>query len=390
MNVVRALASATTDGETSPCLSNADSLQTLLVATRGPRAGPDFVGVFQKLIDGLPEQIALLDSDWQILAINKAWEKTAALYGYQELKAGTNYFAFLRDMAAIGHNAAKLVVEGILDMAQGGADSFNLSYPGSDQWEGHTFHLRLNQIEIASRKYFTVTRYDVTELMQLRRLRESYSNSVIEGQAEERRKIAREIHDSTAQLLAGMGLTLAQLKRTRRSNRTMEIVLEMEQLLAEAQREIRSISYLTHPPHLSELGLADSLQKLVEGYGRRTGLRIRLHVVPEDRIAWHVAEAAIYRLVQEALSNIHRHAGASEVQVGIYVRRTMVHAVIADNGVGIAANAPLGVGIPGMRSRFRELGGRIGIRSAKPGTVVTASVPREPSLRSTGDLTVCD
>jgi len=360
----------------------------LLVPTEGPHEDPDFVGVFQKLIDGLPEQIALLDSEWRILAINKAWAKTAALYGYSALKPGTSYYGFLRDMAAIGHNAAKLVVEGILEMAQGGEDSFNLSYPGRDQWEGHTFHLRLNQIEIANRTFFTVTRYDVTELMQLRRLREGYSYSVIEGQAEERRKIAREIHDSTAQLLAGMGLTLAHLKRSRRSNRTMEIVLEMEQLLAEAQREIRSISYLTHPPRLSELGLAEALCKLVDGYARRTGLQIHLEVVPESRIAWHVVEAAIYRLMQEALSNIHRHARATDVRIGIYVRRTMVHAVIADNGIGIAANAPLGVGIPGMQSRFRELGGRLGIRAAYPGTIVTASVPREPSIRSSAGKTI--
>ena len=387
MNVIRDLVSAT-PGEVAPlCPTEAGTFQTLEVPTQGP-SEPDFVDVFQKLIDGLPEQIALLDAEWQILAINKAWVKTAAVYGYSALKPGTSYFGFLRDMAAVGHNAARLVVDGILEMAQGGEDSFNLSYQGSDQWEGHTFHLRLNQIEISDRKFFTVTRYDVTELMQLRRLREGYSFSVIEGQAEERRKIAREIHDSTAQLLAGVGLTLAQLKRTRRSNRTMEIVLEMEQLLAEAQREIRSISYLTHPPHLGELGLAEALRKLIDGYARRTGLKIQLDMVPEQGIAWQVVEAAIYRLVQEALSNIHRHARATEVQVGIYVRRTTVHAVIADNGVGIAADAPLGVGIPGMRTRLRELGGRLRVRAANPGTVVTASVPREPSISATEGRTI--
>jgi two-component system NarL family sensor kinase len=383
MNVIRDVASARLKREFSPCLGKSDTLPTLLVPTQGPKEKPDFVGVFQKLIDGLPEQIALLDDEWQILAINKAWVKTAALYGYSALRPGTNYFEFLRDMATLGHNAAKLVVEGILDMARGGADSFNLSYAGSDQWEGHTFHLRLNQIEIENRKFFTVTRYDVTELMQLRRLREGYSFSLIEGQAEERRKMAREIHDSTAQLLAGLGLTLAQLKRTRRSNRTMEIVLEMEQLLAEAQREIRSISYLTHPPHLSERGLTEALRKLTDGYARRTDLAIHLNIVPEQEIAWPVVEAAIYRLVQEALSNIHRHAKATEVHVGIYVRQTTIHAVIADNGVGIAPDAALGVGIPGMRTRFRELGGRLRVRATYPGTVVIASVPREPSISST-------
>lgn len=383
MNVIRDFASTRPGGDTSLRLTEPATFQTLQVPTQVPSEEADLVGTFQKLIDGLPEQIALLDAEWQILAINRAWVKTAALYGYSALKPGTSYFGFLRDKAAVGHNAAKLVVEGILEMMQGGADCFNLSYAGSDQWEGHTFHLRLNQIEISNCKFFTVTRYDVTELMQLRRLREGYSFSVMESQAAERRKIAREIHDSTAQLLVGVGLTLAQLKRTRRSNRTMEIVLEMEQLLAEAQREIRSISYLTHPPHLGDLGLADALRKLMDGYARRTGLKIHLAMVPEQGIGRQVVEAAIYRVVQEALSNIHRHAKATEVQVGIYVRPTTVHAVITDNGVGIAEDAPLGVGIPGMRTRLRELGGRLRVRVANPGTVVTASIPLEPSINST-------
>lgn len=371
-----------------PQAEEADDLLTLRVPSLGKfsSSSGDFISLFQKLIDGLPEQIALLDADWRILAINGAWAKTAELYGYSALRPGTSYFEFLKEMAAIGHSAAQRVVDGMLQMADPGQEAFSLSYHGRGKWEGHSFYLRLNRIEIDGRSFITVTRYDVTELIQLRRMREGFSLSMMEGQAEERRKIAREIHDSTAQLLVGIGLTLAQLKGSRRTNRTMEIILEMEQLLAEAQREIRSISFLTHPPQLDELGLAGALRKLVDGYARRAALTIALDLAFDHQIAWPCAEAAIYRLVQEALSNIHRHSAATQVHVGLYVRRDVAHAVIVDNGVGMARDVIYGVGIPSMRSRFRELGGRLAIRSARPGTKLIASVPCGSSLLSTDEL----
>ena len=347
---------------------------------------PAFVDVFQQLINGLPEQIALLDEQWQILAVNEAWTRTAALYGYHALQPGTNYFEFLHDRAAEGHSSAVPVVDGIMEMEKGGRDSFRFFYHGADRWEGHSFELCVNRIELAGRTFATVTRYDVTELLQLRKLREGFSHSMIEGQATERRRIAREIHDSTMQLLAGLGLALGQLKRTGHPNETIDIVAEMEQLLGEAQRELRSISYLAHPPLLRELGLAEALQTLVEGYGRRTNLRVSLHVDPDLEVSWRSAEVAIYRMVQEALSNIHRHAHATDVAVGLYGRRSMVHAVVVDNGIGIPANVRYGVGLPSMRARLAELAGRLAIRSASPGTMLIASLPAEPRIRAVGDL----
>ena len=278
------------------------------------------------------------------------------------------------------------VVDGIMEMEKGGRDSFRFFYHGADRWEGHSFELCVNRIELAGRTFATITRYDVTELLQLRKLREGFSHSMIEGQATERRRIAREIHDSTMQLLAGLGLALGQLKRTGHPNETIDIVAEMEQLLGEAQRELLSISYLAHPPLLRELGLAEALQTLVEGYGRRTNLRVSLHVDPDLEVSWRSAEVAIYRMVQEALSNIHRHAHATDVAVGLYGRRSMVHAVVVDNGIGIPANVRYGVGLPSMRARLAELAGRLAIRSASPGTMLIASLPAEPRIRAVGDL----
>ena len=131
------------------------------------RANPTFVDVFQQLINGLPEQIALLDEDWNILAVNEAWTKTAALYGYSALQPGTNYVEFCRDRAKEGHDAARPAVEGIMQIDSGACNSFRYLYDGNDRWEGHTFQLCINRLEIAGRTLATITRYDVTELMQL-------------------------------------------------------------------------------------------------------------------------------------------------------------------------------------------------------------------------------
>ena len=368
--------------------SNIGRLETLGVPSRGPVAAAhsDVTFIFGQLIDGLPEQIALLDEQWNILEVNPAWTKTAALYGYDALRPGTNYFDFLCERAGEGHASAQPVIDGILEIAQGARTSFGFLYYGSDRWEGHTFQLCVNRIEVLGRCFATVTRYDVTELVQLRRARESYSHSVIEGQAEERRRMAREVHDSTTQHLVGLGFDIGQLKRSTRSNRMRDIVADMELLLGEAQREIRSLSFLAHPPLLQEQGLAGALDALVTGYERRTGLKISFQMAGKLVVGWPIAEITIYRFVQEALSNVHRHARATEVTVGVHFRHSMIHTIVADNGTGISSFAQPGVGLSGMRSRVAELGGRLMIRPAFPGTALIASLPLQPRLGATGDL----
>jgi len=351
-----------------------------------PASEPTFIDVFQQLINGLPEQIALLDEGWSILAVNDAWTKTAALYGYSALQPGTNYVEFCRDRANEGHEAARPAVEGIMQIDAGACNSFRYLYHGNDRWEGHTFQLCINRLEIAGRTFATVTRYDVTELVQLRRAREGYGHTLMEGQAEERRRIAREIHDSTLQLLTGLGLVLGQLKRARAASETLDIVAEMEELLLETHREIRAISFLAHPPLLNDLPLPDAMQDFVEGFGRRTGLSVSLHIEDELSVDWRPAEAVMFRVVQEALSNVHRHAHASNVAVGLFGRKSMFHVVVMDDGIGMPSHVWRGVGLPSMRERLSELGGRLIVRAARPGTMLIASLPAIPHIRAVGDL----
>ena len=346
---------------------------------------PTFVETFQQIIDGLPEQTALVDEDWIILAVNPAWTKTAALYDYGELTPGANYLAFCEKVAKLGHSPAGLAAKGIRAMMQNGQSSFSFIYHGKDRWEGFAFQLCIKRINVNGRTMYAVTRYDVTELVRLRQMREEFSHLLIEHQEEERRRMAREVHDSTMQLLASLGLSLGQIRRSKSMRDRSDIVVEMEELLGQIQRELRTVSYLAHPPMVSELGLVNALRQLAGGFGRRTGLQVKVEAADWLPVS-PAAEVAIYRMAQEALSNVHRHAQASSVAIGLYQRRSMVHISISDDGVGLPEKLRAGVGLSSMRERIEEIGGRLMIRSGNPGLAVMASVPLHGETRAVGDL----
>jgi two-component system, NarL family, sensor kinase len=346
---------------------------------------PNFVETVQQIINGLPEQIALLDDRWVMLAANPAWARTASLYGYDGLGLGVSYLDFCTDRAKEGHTPAAIVADGIREMERTGRRSFHFTYHGTDRWEGHSFQICINRFELFGRMFATTTRYEITELVHLRQMREEFSHSLIEHQAEERRRIAREVHDSTMQLLAGIGLSIGQLKQSKRARVTVDVVHEIEELLGEAQRELRAISFLAHPPLLGALGLRQALRQLAGGFARRTGLNIAINADVDLELS-SAAEVAVYRMVQEALSNVHRHAHASDAAIGLFQRRSMMHVAVADNGIGMPEHVRRGVGLASMRERIDELGGRLMIRAGNPGTVVIASIPAHAEIRSVGDL----
>jgi len=344
------------------------------LATTHPAVVAD---MWQHVVDGLTEQIALLDEDWTILVVNQSWARVAELYGHFALVPGTDYLQFCRDKAADGLGIAADVVTGIEQIIEGSRTSFQLVYRASDPEVGHDHQLCVNRFEVDGRKFASVTRYDVTRLIELRSLRESFSKSLIMGQTEERQRIGREIHDSTMQLMVCLDLKIGQLKRICPTADCGSILEEMGELVSEAQQAIRSISYLTHPPLLEKMTLSEALKEMVEGFGRRTGLDTTFEIAGEAQVSCPAAEGAAYRIVQEALSNVHRHAKARGATVRLSWRKAFTHVVIADDGIGMPDIVRSGVGLAGMRSRLSELGGRLFIRSRSPGTAVIASIPAE-------------
>lgn len=207
---------------------------------------------------------------------------------------------------------------------------------------------------------------------------------------EEQGRIARELHDGTAQTLAGVQLILARLQleiaRKRQDKAKVgQLLAEGRMLATDAMREIRTISYLLHPPELEHLGLVGAVRAFAEGFTRRSGIEVTV-AAPDcfDRLSPE-AEIALFRVVQECLANIHHHSGSSRAHIRISVGHGCALLQVRDFGQGINANAlhatdeedpePLGVGIPGMRQRLVEFGGRLKVFTGTQGTAVTAILP---------------
>ena len=208
------------------------------------------------------------------------------------------------------------------------------------------------------------------------------SGQLLALQEEERQRIARELHDSTAQHLVAANLGLANLEGTvSQIPAGRRALAEVEGLLTEALRELRVFTYLLHPPNLANDGLQATLRDFAEGFAGRTGLVARIRIPEEVDDLPPEFQRAILRVVQEALTNVHRHADASHVSVKARIRSGRLVVCIRDNGHGMVGPARpdgsirLGVGVAGMRARLEQFGGSLRIRTGRGGTSVVAMVP---------------
>jgi signal transduction histidine kinase len=224
---------------------------------------------------------------------------------------------------------------------------------------------------------------DVTDVREAKRALGELSERILTVQEDERQRIAAELHDSTAQHLAAIGLNAMSLKaRSATDAGTQRLWQDVEESLEEVTRELRAFTYLLHPTRLESDGLNAALQRYVEGFAARTGLTVTLKLSAGIDDLPMPLRRSMLRIVQEALANVHRHASASRVWVSQKLAGNRLHLIIADDGGGIkgstehgAATPPHGVGIPGMRERLRQFGGKLKIKSGSRGTTVHVSVP---------------
>lgn len=201
------------------------------------------------------------------------------------------------------------------------------------------------------------------------------SKSLHRPEEEERRRIARDLHDSTGQLLTGLVMTLSRLQGSRCEHAERDSLLaEALGLASQCSREIRTLSYLLHPPLLEEFGLASALQTYAEGFSRRTGIELKLGIPPEFGRLPRDVEMAIFRIVQEGLANIHRHSGSPLASVALDRHPQQVVLELLDWGRGLLGR-PAGVGLASMRERAQLLGGRFKISSSRDGTRITVILP---------------
>jgi PAS domain S-box-containing protein len=208
------------------------------------------------------------------------------------------------------------------------------------------------------------------------------SVSLLQMRDEEQRRLARELHDSVGQLVAAIGMNISVVSREAHnlSPAAAKCVADNAELLAEVSREIRTISHLLHPPLLDEAGLESALRWYVEGFAERSKINVELDIPADFGRLPHDAEIAIFRVIQECLTNIHRHSGSDTAAISISRAGSRLVVEVQDSGKGISeekqreltSSGRTGVGFRGMRERLRQLQGTLEIQSEGRGTVIRA------------------
>jgi PAS domain S-box-containing protein len=214
------------------------------------------------------------------------------------------------------------------------------------------------------------------------------SSRLMEVQDAERRRIARELHDSAGQLLSVLSINLSNLAQQSRTKapELAETSDECHRIVQQMSQEIRTMSYLLHPPLLEEIGLSAALDWYVKGLTERSELDVRLSVPEKFRRLPRELELAVFRVVQECLTNIYRHSGSKTASIEVSIQKDNLLLVIADQGTGIPREKlsqiqsyGSGVGIQGIRERLRAFQGEMQIESSDSGTTITVTfkVPAE-------------
>lgn len=333
-----------------------------------------------ELINLTHEAIFALDQSGKIVYWNQGAEK---LYGWT-------------DEQVLGKNALDLLMTGLpLALEQIEAVLRNEAY-----WEGELQQTTRDgeRITVASRWALwhsaageCLGRFQLDADISKRKKAEQelrvLSGRLLTLQDEERRRLARDLHDSVGQLLAGAAMTISSFaqKASQYDEGARTLLSDTSELLERALTEIRTISYLLHPPLLDEMGLVSALQWYIFGFSERSRMRVTLAIAEDLGRFRHELELAVFRVVQECLSNVHRHSGSATASISIARSGHQLRLTIEDQGRGMTLpisgageGSPVsspGVGISGMRERVRQLGGELNIRSGSWGTTVEAVFP---------------
>ncbi len=207
------------------------------------------------------------------------------------------------------------------------------------------------------------------------------SAKLLSLQDEERRRLARELHDSTGQMLAAMKMVLDEMRIEAKEPNFAALVNQSIELNDEMSRQLRTMSYLLHPPLLDEVGLPSALRWYTEGFAERSAIKVDLQVSDGFHRLPQEMEIAIFRVVQECLTNIHRHSGSPTASVRLNRTNDAVDVEISDTGQGIASDRVRGdrivsgVGLMGIEERMRQFGGSVKVTSSENGTLVNAGIP---------------
>jgi len=332
--------------------------------------------LLQSTLDALTMPVALLDETGCVIGINAAWRHAAGLSGLNA-GIGDNYLQIC-DMAMCRATDAGSLRQALIGILNGRHKTFERAWRHLSATGARDFRVRIKRLSHYVPARFLVSYEEITELTQAQETAREVGERVLEVQAEERQRLATELHDSIGQNLVSLGLWLSRLRSvTPVTEGVTTIIGDMASVLQEAQTQIRTLSYLLHPPwQEQEGGLENALRKYLQGFGQRAGLEVEIHVDGPPCRLDRSRELALFRILQEALVNVHRHAHAQKVSVRLTNRISDVTLEIGDNGRGfsLADGIAPGVGIQGMRARVAQLGGELSIDSGNEGTTVRAKL----------------
>lgn len=340
---------------------------------------------YRLMVETIDEGAATLADDGTVLYANRSFAEIFDVPLEKFIGAPLNDFVFGEDRALLAH----LIADANINIVRG---EIRLD---SHKQRPRTIRLTLSPVREQGVHTICVVATELTELIETNEaLRVSevslrqLSARLLKLQDEERRRIARDLHDTTGQKIAVLSMTLDRLAKLVdvRKVDVKDALTESRDVVGKIGEEIRTLSYLLHPPLLDECGLASAVLWYAEGFKKRSGIHLNVAIDEELVRLTTDAETALFRVLQESLTNVHRYSGSPSAEIRIFQSASKVHLEIVDHGKGVKAGterpafagAPtLGVGIPGMRERIRQLGGQLEVEFSNEGTRVHASLPVE-------------
>jgi two-component system NarL family sensor kinase len=334
---------------------------------------------YEKAVEGLDEVIWVVDREYRYLLANRAY---------------TNFRGLQREQV-VGRLVPEVISEDLFERV--------VKKKLDECFQGNVvkYEMKFNYSALGERDldvtYFPIegpagiegaacVLRDITDRKRAEEARGLLTSMLLRSQDEERRRIARDLHDSTGQNLVVLAFCLAQLQALipSASRKLRKLVSESEALAKECIREVRTLSYQLHPPMLEEAGLGDAIRLYLEGFTKRSGIQVDLELSPQFGRLDRDVELTLFRVVQEGLTNIRRHSGSLLANIRLDRNARQVTLEVSDKGPGISGRElkrneglpfEVGVGILSMQERAKLIGGRLDIDSTSHGTTVRVTVP---------------
>jgi len=335
---------------------------------------------FRSLLEGAPDAMLITTEAGQILLANS---RADDLFGYSRQELLANNIRLLVPQWSL--SARRTVGELNAVCKDGKTFPSEISCSPLQTEEGVLITSAVRDVTERKRAEQRIAEQS-NQLQQVNRDLRHLSSRIVAIRDEERRKLGRELHDSQGQYLAAIKMNLELIEATDTSLGSVQkgALTEAISLLERSMKEIRVISHLLHPPLLDEIGLQAVVPWYVSSFSERSGIHVDLEMPQEVTKLPDLVELAVFRVLQECLTNVHRHSGSKQAKVKLQPNGSSIMLEVSDQGGGLASNGDpghfAGVGITGMRERVRELAGEFDIQFSPQGTHVKAIFPLGETL----------